>query len=331
LGDAFGETWLGRPTHFAEQAISRRWIPGGPWHWTDDTTMALSLVAVRSGGALLPVARSVGQLDGRGRIVHTQSMSKRELLRGDGFAVRVDAAGEVEAELHIDGAAVLRARAAGLLAAGDVDNAIVVLTLAKECDPDDPDVAYELAAALDDAGRYPEALAEADRGATLRPDEPRHVTNRGIVRSHAGDYPGAIADFDLAVAMVGASDADLTEARHARADALYCDGQYERALAEVTLVTRDDPQHPHAWFLRGLAEVRLERYEDAIDSFSRDVDAGSPSSVTYLHRARMYILLGRRALAVDDIATAEALSDGPSVPDTVARLRAQIAQLDATR
>jgi hypothetical protein len=45
----------------------------------------------------------------------------------------------------------------------------------------------------------------------------------------------------------------------------------------------------------------------------------------------MYILLGRRALEVDDIATAEALSDGPSVPDTVARLRAQIAQPDATR
>ena len=133
------------------------------------------------------------------------------------------------------------------------------------------------------------------------------------------------------LAMAESSGADATEARHGHADALYSDGQYERALAEVTLVTRDDPQHPHAWFLRGLAEVRLERYEDAIDSFSHDIEAGSPGSATYLNRAWLYLRLGRLPEALDDTDTAEALSDEPSVPDAVARLRAHIERLGPTR
>jgi tetratricopeptide (TPR) repeat protein len=258
-------------------------------------------------------------------------MSDRELLRGDGFVVRIDQTGGVEAELHVDGTAVLKMQAADLLAAGELDDAIAMLERAKECDPDDPDIAYDLAAALDDGGRYAEAIAEAHRGATLRPGDQRHVINRGVIRSHSGDYPGAIADFERAIAMAEFSGADPTEARHAHADALYCDGQYERALAEVTLVTRDSPQHPEAWFLRGLVEVRLERYEDAIDSFSHDIEAGSPASATYLNRARLYIRLGRLPEALDDIDIAEAVSDEPTVPDAVDRLRAHIERLDPTR
>ena len=46
LGDAFGETWFGRPAGYVERALAHRWLPAGPWFWTDDTAMALSLVAV---------------------------------------------------------------------------------------------------------------------------------------------------------------------------------------------------------------------------------------------------------------------------------------------
>jgi ADP-ribosylglycohydrolase len=42
LGDAFGETWFRRP---AEDFAERR-LADGPWKWTDDTAMALSLLRV---------------------------------------------------------------------------------------------------------------------------------------------------------------------------------------------------------------------------------------------------------------------------------------------
>jgi ADP-ribosylglycohydrolase len=43
LGDAFGETWFFHPASEVEQLISQRRVPPGPWPWTDDTAMALSL------------------------------------------------------------------------------------------------------------------------------------------------------------------------------------------------------------------------------------------------------------------------------------------------
>jgi ADP-ribosylglycohydrolase len=46
LGDAFGECWFFKPAAFLDQAFAQRWLPAPPWFWTDDTAMALSLVAV---------------------------------------------------------------------------------------------------------------------------------------------------------------------------------------------------------------------------------------------------------------------------------------------
>jgi ADP-ribosylglycohydrolase len=46
LGDAFGETWFFRPAEVLESALVERWVRDGPWPWTDDTAMALSVVSV---------------------------------------------------------------------------------------------------------------------------------------------------------------------------------------------------------------------------------------------------------------------------------------------
>ena len=46
LGDAFGETWFFRPAEVLETAVVKRWLKDGPWPWTDDTAMALSLLQI---------------------------------------------------------------------------------------------------------------------------------------------------------------------------------------------------------------------------------------------------------------------------------------------
>ena len=43
LGDSFGETWFFRPAEEMEWMAGQRVMPKGPWPWTDDTAMALSL------------------------------------------------------------------------------------------------------------------------------------------------------------------------------------------------------------------------------------------------------------------------------------------------
>src|SRR5438067_515488 len=51
LGDAFGERFF-RPSAFGHGPVGPRTLPSGPWYWTDDTAMALSIVATldRFGG-----------------------------------------------------------------------------------------------------------------------------------------------------------------------------------------------------------------------------------------------------------------------------------------
>jgi ADP-ribosylglycohydrolase len=46
LGDAFGETWFSHPAEELESALVERRLRPGPWPWTDDTAMALSLLNI---------------------------------------------------------------------------------------------------------------------------------------------------------------------------------------------------------------------------------------------------------------------------------------------
>src|SRR3954468_18568210 len=43
LGDSFGETWFFRAAEQMRWLIDDRLVPQGPWPWTDDTAMAISL------------------------------------------------------------------------------------------------------------------------------------------------------------------------------------------------------------------------------------------------------------------------------------------------
>ncbi|MFJ8621547.1 ADP-ribosylglycohydrolase family protein [Kitasatospora sp. NPDC093550] len=44
LGDAFGDRWFSVPVDEASAALAARLVRRAPWHWTDDTAMALVLV-----------------------------------------------------------------------------------------------------------------------------------------------------------------------------------------------------------------------------------------------------------------------------------------------
>src|SRR5687768_754766 len=45
LGDAFGQQFFGKPEE-VEALIAQRAIPKAPWHYTDDTEMALAVMEV---------------------------------------------------------------------------------------------------------------------------------------------------------------------------------------------------------------------------------------------------------------------------------------------
>ncbi|MFF0387704.1 ADP-ribosylglycohydrolase family protein [Kitasatospora sp. NPDC004615] len=57
LGDAFGDRWFHPPVDEASTEVAGRLTRPGPWHWTDDTAMALVLVRhLRDRGKVEPAA-----------------------------------------------------------------------------------------------------------------------------------------------------------------------------------------------------------------------------------------------------------------------------------
>jgi ADP-ribosylglycohydrolase len=78
VGDAFGERFFG-PEEDVARRLAERALPPFPWHWTDDTAMALSIV---------------DELDARGAIDHTSLADRfarryaREPHRGYGHGAR---------------------------------------------------------------------------------------------------------------------------------------------------------------------------------------------------------------------------------------------------
>jgi tetratricopeptide (TPR) repeat protein len=214
----------------------------------------------------------------------------------DGQTVRIDVdAGVVE--MHLDGGVVLGAVAEQHLRAGRIDDAIDAFEQARQLTPDNTDIAYGLSAALTAAGRVAEALAEAERGVALHPRDGRHLVNRGVLRAELGDDDDAGADLDQAVAVAD----NMTDTLFARAEVWYAWQQYEAAIADLHRLTRDAPNHPNAWFVRGLAHVRLGQLADAVVSFGRDIEAGSPGQETYSNRAACHLALGNRPEALEDL------------------------------
>ena len=59
-----------------------------------------------------------------------------------------------------------------------------------------------------------------------------------------------------------------------------------------------------AHFNRGLASYYLEKYEQSVEAFSRAIELRPDEAETYTNRARAYLKLGQRELALQDYAMA---------------------------
>jgi ADP-ribosylglycohydrolase len=76
VGDALGGffEFAGRT---ARQRIADRWLPGSPWHWTDDTQMA---------GAVVATLQQRGGIDQD--VLAAELAARYERRRGYGLATR---------------------------------------------------------------------------------------------------------------------------------------------------------------------------------------------------------------------------------------------------
>lgn len=140
---------------------------------------------------------------------------------------------------------------------GDLAQAIVDFTRATEQIPTDPVSWYNRALVYSKLGKNGEALADARRSVSVNPlfDEGSALVAR--LQQDLGDYDAALASIDHALAV----RSDAVPYRLLRADVLRLLHRIPEAIAEFQDALRRDARSAPA--LRGLAEIRLERQQDA--------------------------------------------------------------------
>ncbi|MFD0404198.1 ADP-ribosylglycohydrolase family protein [Kitasatospora sp. NPDC127116] len=128
LGDAFGDRWFSVPPDEAPAALAARLVRRAPWHWTDDTAMALVLVRhLLAAGEVRPdaLAREFAAEYAR-EYGRKYGPSMHRVLRGIGAGGdwRAITAGQFEGQGSHGNGAAMRVAPLGAWFADDLDTVV---------------------------------------------------------------------------------------------------------------------------------------------------------------------------------------------------------------
>lgn len=223
--------------------------------------------------------------------------------------------------------------------------------------PDSPRPYGELASALSDAGRIPEALAAYEAAVPLLPNYPKLHHNYGVALAAAGRLDEAAAQFELALAQLPTlADAhyELGNVRHEQgrnAEALACYeaairfrpdfalahndaanilvnfDRTDEALAHYATAVRADPNLPDAQFNWANTLARIGRFADALPHYQAAVRLAPALVSAHENLGIALFNLGRYADAVRELEIAQGLApDSESVRANLAAARARAAR-----
>jgi predicted O-linked N-acetylglucosamine transferase (SPINDLY family) len=168
--------------------------------------------------------------------------------------------------------------------------------------------------ALQQLGRFQEAVAKYDLALALKPDFPDALNNRGNALSALKRFDAALASFDAALA-VAPTHAD---ASYNRGNVLLAMERYDDAILSFdrTLVAR--PNHAEAWSNKGSALIGLGQNAPALACFDRAV-ALQPGTVNFrMNRAAALYQMDRFEEALAEYDQVRAIA--PQFPGLHGRL-----------
>ncbi len=164
------------------------------------------------------------------------------------------------------------------------------------------------------------ALAYYDRASLRRPDDVEIYRHRAPLLQATGDAAGAARAYDTAL-WLAPGDATLHYGRGTlRATAL---GDEAGAIADYDAALAQKPDNPGILIRRGDAQVRLRRFDDALQSYARAIALDPALAPAYEKRCLVETILAR------DLAAARA--DCDKALELTPRLSAGMARLNLTR
>lgn len=183
-----------------------------------------------------------------------------------------------------------------MLREGRADEAISILSRARQSNPSDPNVSNALGLALLYKKDYPAAVKAFGDALRLKADFLDARNNRGVTYLQMERFDDAERDFQAV--LDGPTSPDRANAYLNLGLVYQKKAQWRDAEREFSLAIADSPGMLRAYRERGLARVQLENFRDGLEDFLA-VLKDAPKDVTANYNAALCLLaVGRRDLAL---------------------------------
>lgn len=174
------------------------------------------------------------------------------------------------------------------------------LTLA----PDRPSVLNNLAAVLQELGKFADAQTCCERLLVIIPDDPGAINNYGNALAATGRHDEALQQFDRALCIAP----DFADSLASRGNVLAELGRHAEALNDNRRAATLAPDRAIFQSRLGNALVRAQLPDAAIAACDRALAIDPECADAFQNRANARLLLGRYAEALEDYARAQALA-----------------------
>ena len=183
-----------------------------------------------------------------------------------------------------------------MLREGRADEAIAVLSRARQSNPRDPNVSNALGLALLYKKDYPAAEKSFNESLKLNPDFLEARNNRGVTELEMNRLDDAERDFQAV--LDGPQSPERANA-HFNLGLVYKKrAQWVDAEREFSLALADSPQMIRAMRERGVVRVQLENFHEALPDFLGALKEDPKDTVSNYNAALCLLAVGRRDLAL---------------------------------
>ncbi len=183
-----------------------------------------------------------------------------------------------------------------LLREGRTDEAISLLTRARQSSPRDPNVSNALGLALLYKKDYKGAEKAFGEALQLKPDFLEARNNRGVTYLEADRLDDAERDFQAV--LDGPSSTDRANAYFNLGLVYKKRSQWIDAEREFSLAIADSPAMVRAYRERGLIRVKQENFRDALEDFLAYLKEDPKDAAANYNAALCLLAVGRRDLAL---------------------------------
>jgi len=149
--------------------------------------------------------------------------------------------------------------------------------------------------ALDELGRYEEAIECHDRALEIDSEDAAAWYNKGIALMKLGRYEEAIECFDEVLKI----DPEYAYAWNNKGFSLMKLGRYEEAIECFDEVLKIYPEDAYAWYNKGIALFELGRHEEAIECFDRALKIDPEYAAAWNNKGIALMELGRHEEAIE--------------------------------